>query len=366
VICKFPFRWSIGFCLAFLLSGACPAQNYPDFDIVQEKEYCRALELTDRGRGREAIELLEQIAASHPRSTVGAVSLFRAASIAADFQSRTKYYNQIIAEYPRSRFEIFARASLINLATPSIPRDVAERLRQYDQLLQSVGVPPLASVLKGGPRPARQVRALSLEIQKGLDTIYGQIGGGLEQLQRSNDALALAIFQRDLFPFNDRAASRIRYLMVVRKYGRWTGYDGQPDQNPRIRFKKPSGCRRPKLQWETTAGEWRSSQVNISKMVVLLDGRDIRDQMSISTKVYSSFKTGPNAVFERLKFSFRPTQPLAFGKHTLTLSVPVHGYTGTGPGFTQTQLDFVVSEPRDGDRDDEREDEEEDHIEDDK
>ena len=347
------------------LAAAAQVTEYPDFDVSQHAEYRQALQLASRGQATEAIQLLKTLAAQNPRTTLGAVSLFRAASTSGTESVRRGFYSQIINEYPRSRFEIFAREALINMDTGAYPRNDALCLEKYDQLVQSFGGASLASVLRGEKSAEERVKALSREMQKGLEPVYNAMSYILDNVGRRNDALTVALFQRNQPNFSGDSGSRIRYLLFEKKFGEWTGYKSEPRVNPVVRFLKPKNNNRvgtrPKIQWETTAGGWRRPQVTLSRVTVTLDGIDVRNQLTISNKVDSQLRSGPDAIFERIRFTFRPSQPLPFGRHTLLVTVPTGGYSGTGPGQTQARLDFNVSKSERYE-DDECEDERENHL----
>ncbi len=347
------------------LAAAAQVVEYPDFDVSQHAEYRQALQMASRGQATEAIQLLKTLAAQNPRTTLGAVSLFRAASTSGTESVRRGFYSQIISEYPRSRFEIFARQALINLDTGAYPRDHAGRLQKDDQLIQLFGGASLSSVLRGEKNADDKVRALPREIQRGIEPVYNSISHILENLDRRNDALTVALFQRNQPNFGGDSGDRVLYLLFEKKFGSWTGYKSEPRVNPVVRFLKPKNNNRvgtrPRIQWETTAGGWRRPQVTLSRVTVTLDGIDVRNQLTISNKVDSQLRSGPDAIFERIRFTFRPSQPLPFGRHTLLVTVPTGGYSGTGPGQTQARLDFNVSKSE-RDEDDECEDERENHL----
>lgn len=331
--------------------------NYPPFDAGANSsaEYRQAVEMIPHGEGVQAIALLKDVAARNPHTTLGATCLFRAAYASQDADRRI-LYAQVSRDYARSRFDIIARACLINLDTATYPRDHQGRLQRYDQMLQSFGAPPLANVLSGATQASRTMRTLPLEIQKGFDQCCIDMGGTLVWLHRPDDALSLAIFQRNNFPFNHGASSRIRYLLAVKRFGDWQGFTAPPDKDPEVHLIQPKQRQttgpRPRLAWETTVGDWRYAQVDISKVSVLLDGQEIRDQMTVNSKVYGSLSTRPNAVYERLRFSVRPGQPLARGLHRVVITVPVTEYRGMGPGQARINLEFTVGNPKDEREDD--------------
>lgn len=349
----------VAFSIVFWLAGPTLAQpvRYPPFDVAspEASEYRQAMALKT-SEVTEAIALLKDIDVRHPRSSLGAVSLFQAATLSRALSDKQAIYRQISQEYPQSRFDIFARAALINLETATVPRDTEGRMQKLDQLCQSFGAPRLRSILNDNAASAAQASNLSEEIQDGLDEVYDEVGGCLEHLGRNQDALDLAFFQRDNFLNNTSAADRITYLLVLQKFGHWTPYHGQPNRDPKVEILRPKAGHstgpRPKVVWETTVGDWRVSQVNVQGVTVTLDGKDVKNQVRWRTRTNSRLNTKTNAVFERIHFSFRPTNRLSSGAHQLVIVVPVQGYPGSGPGKTESRLNFHVGRERDENDDD--------------
>ena len=330
--------------------------RYPPFDVSspEASEYRQALAMKTSER-TEAIALLRDIGARHPRSSLGAVSLFRAATLSRTLSDKQAIYRQISQEYSQSRFDIFARNALINLEMATTPHDFESHMLKLDQLSQSFGAPRLRTILNDNA----QASNLSEEIQDGLDEVYDEIGGCLEHLGRNQDALDLAFFQRDNLLNNTSAADRIRYLLVIQRFGNWTPYQGQPKRDPKVEILRPKAGHstgpRPKIVWETTVGDWRFSQVNVQAVTVTLDGKDVKSLARWRSRTDTRLSTKPNAIFERIHFSLRPATRLSSGAHQLIVVVPVQGYTGTGPGKTESRVNFYVGRDRDDDDDDDDE-----------
>lgn len=327
--------------------------RYPTFDVSspEASEYRQALAMKTSER-TEAIALLKDIGARHPRSSLGAVSLFQAATLSRALSDKQAIYRQISQEYSQSRFDIFARNALINLEMATVPHDFENHMLKLDQLSQSFGAPRLRTILSG----SAQASNLSEEFQDGLDEVYDEIGGCLEHLGRNQDALELAFFQRDNLLNNTGAADRISYLLVIQRFGHWAPYQSQPDRDPKVEILRPKAGHstgpRPKVVWETSVGDWRFRQVDVQAMTVTLDGKDVKSLVRWRSRTNARMSTKPNAIFERIHFSFRPATRLSSGAHQLVIVVPVEGYTGTGPGKTESRLNFYVGRDPDDDDDD--------------
>lgn len=351
--------------LAVLLSilAGLPVQAQPrDYERFQPTaEYQEACRLLNEGQRVEGRRRLLDIAARHPGTTLGARSLGQAAAHVDNNGDSRPILQQIIAGYPNSRFEIGARLDLLAL-------DYGDRLAEWvvatDRLAQSFGGPALGDIIKDKNRAAlvAQIRALPTEKRRGLRVVYRELHAGLaNQLRRFDDALPLALFKREAFAAEGEGSGDLLYDLVNLTTGTWTGYRPNPPKDPTVTIKSPKPDQRkgprPKIRVEITCGDWHQPQVDLAKLQFGLDQTDLKPLMKVTTKVNNKLKD--DQVFERLRLVFRPSQALSPGTHTVSITVPVQGYRGTGPGQTRVTWSFVVSKPHD-DPDDEKNDDEDD------
>jgi len=175
---------------------------------------------------------------------------------------------------------------------------------------------------------------LPLEIQQGLVEAYIDLLACLAiQLERYDDALPLALFNREALPVV--APTRSTYL------------------DPQVRVKQPKNGQkkgpRPKFKAEVTVGDYRYPQVNLGALQFLVDGQDRRAEVVVESTINKKYLQ-QGEPFEHLRLTWRPVTRLAPGSHTITLVVQVADYRGAA-GRTRTDLTFTVAKESDDDED---------------
>lgn len=334
-------------------AGQEEASRYGPF--VPTPEYRRAFRLVDEGDRAEGARLFREIAAQNPGTALGAESLFQAAYWSETASLRQAAYLAIIEGYPGSSYEVHARKCLAQIDHPG----GSARLQAYDQLAQHFGGPALREILKRGDKNqvVSQFRRLPQEIQGGLVTIYVGIQDILHlTLRRKEDALQVALFNRQAFVFDEvasqQAQSDIYGILSEIKFGHPGSYahlPSPPPQKPTVRVRYPrQGQRtgpRPRIRVECTVGDYRLSQVNLGTLEFTLDGQSLKPLMEVRSKIDTSLKL--EQPFERLRLSARPAQPLSPGTHTILLRVP------GGNSETLLSWTFVVAPGCEDEADDE-------------
>ncbi|MEW6282063.1 MAG: hypothetical protein AB1758_25890 [Candidatus Eremiobacterota bacterium] len=355
--------------LALLLMvgiGSVPGQGLRTYEpFVPTQEFREAFRLVDGLQFAEAVRRFRKIAAENPGTTLGAECLFYAAGCNESEADRRAIYHEIIAGYPGSKFEVQARVCLIEM---DIPGGGEPRLLAYDQLARSYGAPPLDGILRWGDRTrlVRQFRTLHTEFQSGLIPVYRGMLNMLElDLRRLEDALRVALFNREAFAFDSiegsKAVGRVESLVSEIAQGGHVMYQAAPRVDPQVTIRAPRpGHRtgpRPKIRVEIAVGDYRVPQVNLGALEWTLDGQDLKPVMEVRSKIDRSLRL--DRPFEQLRLTARPAQRLSGGTHTVSLVVPTAGYQGEGPGIARLNWTFVVARDCD-DADDERDDHEDD------
>jgi hypothetical protein len=95
----------------------------------------------------------------------------------------------------------------------------------------------------------------------------------------------------------------------------------------------------PTIEARLQVGALPKSQISLDKLRATLDGADVKDLLRLDFEYAADPTADP---FEVITVSFTPATPLADGQHTFTLDVPVHHYSGQGPGKTLASLTFMV------------------------
>lgn len=358
--------------LAVLPLWGQPERVYEPF--VGTPEYQQAAELLydtsePDGRVEEAKQKFAQIATQHPGTTLAAICLLQQAKYSEDVAS-IPIYHAVIAGYPRSRFEVQARLCILDRQFPGRDRASVEGfIAAADQLAQGYGAPSLQEISLGNNqvRLSKQVRALPLEIQKGLVSVYDEIQAGIaNQLHEYGRVVPVDLFVRDTFVqfVGPQASQNVNMHFAAANPGTPPPGSG-PFISPTIRLVKPKNKHtgpRPKIVLELRTGPFPTPQVDLSSVKVTLDGQNFLPNLVATTKLEDRRKGGQRSVEQRLRLKGRPPARLSSGSHVLVVEAMAENYLsrgGTGPGRTLTSFSFSVSRNRDED-DDEREDRDDD------
>ncbi len=352
-----------GLALLFWLTGEShgqPPRTFEPFQMTTEFRQADQL-VTNEQKFSEGVDALLALAATHPGTTLGAVSMNRAAYWCAQFDRprAESIYHSLIAAYPNSRFEICARLNLLNMRFRG--QNMEGYLAECDRLLSSYGAPTITQVLSGDRRRlAREARSLPLELQYGLDEVYAEARAALScQLERYADGLKISLFLRQAFVAvegnEDSIAADVQYDLSFLNYGTWRTGMGTLFANPEVKLRSPRDGKvtgpRPRIRFETIVGDIRYSQVDLSRIQLTLDGQDITPYLSVRTKIPHRLRDGHP--MEKLRFEVRLPMRLAPGLHQAHLVVQVSGYQAksTGPGQTTLTWTFRVGQNQDNPED---------------
>ncbi len=358
--------------IVFLCSLSGSAQTPRTYELfVPSNDYREADRLFQLGSFEKARALFTRIAQENPGTTLAAESLFQVAKINAwAYRSRPDAiatYQRVIQQFPLSRFEIRARRYIVN-ANFDFQKEPDLWLSKLDEIVARFGAPTIREITRARSYEnySERIAGLPSEIQLGLLSVYtaaeGTCGFGL---QRYDEAIALGLFIRQSFTVDDdnryraTALSQLRLALMNKNFGSDVRTQ-VPIINPTIERRRPRhghriSSRRPKFWVIITDGDYLQPQVDLSALQFKLNGQDLKPVMKIESKIDRKLKRGE--VFERLKLTARPAEPLAPGPYTLTVVAPVHGYKGTGPGIATMSWSFViVAKPGGNDEDDDGED----------
>jgi hypothetical protein len=295
-----------------------------------------ANEAVEMGEVQTALEIYAKIAKEHPGTTLAATCLFRQAKYS---ENPGPIYEKIIIAYPHSRFEILARLALLNL---KYERDPSARWLATDQLAQSYGGPSKNTIVdvKNESALVSQIKALPREIQDGLSRVYLQIWINVAFEQgKWREGLPLGVFTRDaFFQFNDSIEGTVRYNWCMSNGKNWE-HTLLVDQDPKIVVRSPGPVTDTDPTFVFEIDEIPSeTPVSLQKMICKLDDRDFTPDLIVTSQM------APLEFVDKIYITGQPSTPLNKGVHRLTLTVPVNGYSGTGPGQTTITVDFRVEE----------------------
>ncbi|GMU57514.1 MAG: hypothetical protein AMXMBFR33_66600 [Candidatus Xenobia bacterium] len=337
-----------------------PPRLYEPFQMTAEFRQAEEL-VTRKKKFSEGVEALLALAEAHPDTTLGAVSMSSAAYWCAQFDRprAESIYRSLIAAYPNSRFEICAKLNLLNMRFRR--QNMEGYLVECDRLLSSYAAPTIMQVLGGDrSRLAREARLLPLELQYGLDEVYAEARAALScQLERYADGLKVDLFRRQAFVDVDgnenNIAANLRYDLSFLHYGTWRTGMGTLFANPTVKLRSPRDGKvtgpRPRIRFETSVGDIRFIQVDLSRIQLTLDGQDMTPYLSVRTKVPHRLRDGHPT--EKLRFEARPPMRLSPGLHQAHLVVQVSGYQAknSGPGQTTLTWTFRVGQNQDNPED---------------
>lgn len=330
------------------------------FSVTPEFRAAREFILT--GYFDKGVQAFLKIANDNPRTVLGANALEQAAEYTSSPQDKALIFQRLIAEYPRTRYEVAARASLLWFQYGY--QNAQGYIQSADRLVTSFGGPSLREISQsqGLNRLSNQIWALPEEYQVGLSGVYKSLAGlKATRLGQYQDALPLAVFNRQTFAKFDESGQLGRDVQFYwAQANRINFNDFKPILvDPKLRV-RPRNNRlgfgpRPRFTFETSTGPLPTAQVNLASSKFLLDGKSLLPRLKISSHVNLKSGKHQKQPFEVIRLSGRPEQQLSNGPHTLEVEIRAEGYRPGGPGLTKQILNFYVR-PNCDDDDDNAED----------
>lgn len=262
-------------------------------------------------------------------------------------------YQDVITRFPGSRFEVRARRYTLD-HTIGWRRQPELWLQGQSEIVRSYGAPTITEITGSGNHDSltERVHALPLEIQVGVMSIYTHCEVLFAfETGRYDEAIALGSFNRQTFmadafsEYSPLASQFLQYALVAKHLGSGE-WKSAPVLDPVIERRGPktghkTGNRRPKISVEITAGDYLQPQVDFSKLEFSVSGLDLKPYARVDSHI--DRKPGKGKVYERLRLTARPPQPLADGTYEVRVVAPVHGYRGDGPGRAATTWHFTVA-----------------------
>lgn len=314
----------------------------PAFDDAMKRIYNSYIE---EGRQRLLV-----VARDNPNTTLGAMSLFKAAYWSENKQEIMDIYTRIIREYPQSRFEIQARQGLLRGQATS----PAQWLESATALITGYGAPGVSEILQNPLRAGDKFRALPLEYQRAVVQYYGSAAPSLFTQKRYDDSFAVALFGMDVIVSVDPASYRSFANIADMNLERFNGqnYGPFPPLDPEVRLLGPRGSSnsgaRPRITLEARQ-RGASKPISLEKATFQLDGLDVKaDIRVVKHKVNLNFQ-GRKDFFERLRLVYRPTQNLSEGQHLFVATIPVRDTQGPGKGTARLEVRLNVRGSQDCD-----------------
>lgn len=343
---------SITFCCLVIVVGLAQAQpGYEKF--VPTPAYLEAYDLISQAGSRPvAVQKFLAIARANPRTTLGAQCLFDAAYYSESLLKSKPIYDEIATVYAGTAFAVYARKSIYILQNGS--KSDLEQVGGLDQLIVGLGGPSLAEIVRRPTLSLQRLRQLEENYAEAVADLYLSQVNILIAIKRFDEALALAKFGKELMQGNDHLNAQFDILIsrtYIKKFKIPTplgDFKSVPIYLKLSLSDNERRCSRPLVRGEAHTGDFLSRQVYWEDCTVTLDGVDIKGKLNLVYNYPKKLK--PGKVFEELKFTYQPSQPLTPGRHVLYVKLRT-ALGESGPVAEQTRTFFVDRSIRD-DRDD--------------
>lgn len=325
-------------------------REFPPFRATEA--YAQATSLIARSHIGEGRKALLRIAQENPNTTLGAISLFTAASYSSDKQESVVLYQRIISEYPQTRFELQARQGLLSLQATS----KEQWLVDADRLIGGYGAPTVQEIVQNPTRAGAKFKALPLDYQRAFVQYYDHASANLWNQNRVSEAFSVNLFGMDVLVLVDPEsypgfASKASHNLETINGPYRTPY---PPLNPEVRILHPRGADpkntgpRPRIRLEARQ-KGVSMPISLAKATFKMDGQDIKSDIQVLKHSINLNMKKKKDFFERLRLAYRPAVKLAPGPHLFTATIPVRDTKGIGQGTAQVSIQLYVRRPQDDD-----------------
>lgn len=350
-----------GLVLAVMIAGGTAtfsqqSANYGPF--VPTPEWGRIMKKLTSGNRAQGVAEMRALAARERGTTVGANALATAGVYCEDSALYRQLLDQIISEYPNSTFSLQAQMAKFDLTPqPTIEAWMSSR----DQLYRSLGAPTVPEVFRNRRAAVAKARNLPLETLQVLMSSYFDYANVLRHAERYRDCIELcqfgdeASFQKGI-PLGWGGLQRFAFNTLTNAPSFDPSSPPVAVISPEVVVRSPQPNRkagpRPNFHFDIRTGDYKHPQA--MHPVILLDGGDITSSFSFQSKLNLKLKKGPNVFFEVSRYSYRPSQKLSPGSHTITVTVDINRtHKESEPGKTVRSWNFFVAPDCDeGDDDD--------------
>ena len=290
----------------------------------------------------ESRDIYLRLANENPGTALGGDSLIAAMYVQilrSDPVGVEATRQRLLTEYPRSRYEVFAKLYELDLRLSRLSNDAA--IAEYSDFLESYGAPRLEGIMAGQGLDAATMQVLNLpfEIRMELAKVYytgvALAGPGVRRINVAkfgHQAFGTTISPHMTFDSQIQSA-------IGEATGK-TGLIGLESARPKLTVVSPTQNStvgtQPIISFRASSGDYRYSQVSLLSLSVKLDGAEQKNKAVIRTDINESLAEGVD--FEVLTFTLSPI--LAPGVHT----VEVMADTGTPDTATTITWSFTVSE----------------------
>jgi len=332
--------------LGLLLSLPSKA-GQKSWDFVPTPEYNLAGELEAMGYYDEAMAKFREIANKNPGTALAAECQFKIASLLYDKNKALQEYEDIVARYPGSGYDLDARTGIIDIKYPSFDTWLAKT----DELITSVGGKSCYEILGLKPSSNRgSPQNILQEYKNSAASIYLDVGATKLERNELDQAFKMLTYVRENFSTSPSCAIASNEISgrggIFEEWGfRGTETDKTP---PTIKTITPEYnnvyliWRRPIIRVFMYDGDINQSQIDLANLEFKLDGVDLKNKMK--TKIVTLRPRNPHdakKIVEKIFIWYRPEKPLTRGLHTILVNAK--DYAGNSSSAMCT---FKITTPR--------------------
>lgn len=318
-------HWRHLLTLAWLCTlGTLPLQAQPGYEKFRPTpEYREATTMVQNwGTRAEGVERLLAIGRAHPQTTMGAQCLFEAATYAEDPARAQAIYEEVGRVYAGTAFAVHARNASFVLQNGEKPDDVI--FTGEEQLLASLGAPTLAEIRQRPTQSRQRLSQMEENYREAIGYLYASHLRLLNALKRYDEAILIGALGRELFPHLKVGFDCLDELEMayIKKFHipMPLGESKIVPVSLKLNFQDQSQTGpRPLIRGTAFTGDFYSSSIDWQHAVVSLDGTDVRPSLNLICTFPKILK--PGKVFEKIRFSYRPSQPLTPGRHVFYIKL---------------------------------------------
>lgn len=307
--------------------------------------------LGETGSRSDGIEQLLQIARGNPNTALGAHAYFSAATYAETRGQMIEILEEVVRNYPNSRFEISGACLLAKLKT----KNFNDCIRELERIVTRYGAPNVGEILNNPAQALGKFRSLPPAVQDALNTPYADFAQALcsPNIGRLDDGLKMCSFGSEAYSqsesartnFDNEAGFAHRAYLDQLKVT-------QVASRPRVKVRTSyTTCGpRPAIRFEVSLRDNRSMRMHTNAWHFYLDGQEVTKGCQ-AINFRTNLRAKKNQIFQQYAYEFRPPRDLEAGRHSFTGIITNYGEL-PAPDAVTFGLDFRVKKGERNDWDD--------------
>jgi hypothetical protein len=306
IIIIFTLILILTFCIT---SAKCDDPIRPE--IIGRPDFKKAFYYHDTSQAENFLAELRRVADENRGNDVGGTALIWLSRLYGDKEKALQVCQEMIRDYPNTRYWYLGKM-IILAKTYKYDDNFDIAIRERDKVIEEIGGAKILDILSGNANNF-DVRSVPVQFRDDLANTYYYTSVNLQE-KENYKAIDLLIFIRENFPrFNwEFATTEIKSIIIDTKIGRdnWNSnkkYRGRDKSVPIIRPIAPHDCleigeTRPKIEVEMEKGDIKKSQIDLSKTIFTLDGKDLTEDMKVESQINKSGRLG--VTFEKLRLMY--------------------------------------------------------------